>query len=588
MRAGAQRRQKASRTRLPTSHAHGIIRGPALLAFHSTISAHMHHHASLVTRAVVLAGFSLPCAIPLAAQQQARTAVADSVSSGFDAYVERVLRTFDVPGAAVAIVKDGRVVLARGYGVRTLGRPERVDATTRFGIASNTKAFTATALALLVEEGKVEWEAPVVRYLPDFAMYDPWVTRELTVRDLLVHRSGLGLGAGDLLWWPASTYDRAEIARRLRFIKPATSFRSAYAYDNVLYLVAGQLIEKVSGQSWEEFVRTRILVPAGMTGSTVRHSDAARGGNTATTHAEVDGRVREIAPMVSDNTNPAGGINSTATDMARWMIVQMDSGRLAAAAAGVAERRLFSPASTSELWSIVTPIPVRGPSRPGLAHLRPNLAGYALGFFVSDYRGHLQLQHSGGLPGYLSLVTMIPGQRLGVAVLTNQESADAFRAITLRAIDHSLGAPALDYVAVFAALRDSARAESTRRTRRAATARDSTAGPSLPVTRYAGRYEDAWYGDVMLSAESGRLVMRFARTPQLVGDLVHWQHDTFLVRWRERELRADAYATFALNPDGTIDQLKLVPASDDVDFSFDFQDLLLRPAPPRVPATPGP
>jgi hypothetical protein len=286
--------------------------------------------------------------------------------------------------------------------------------------------------------------------------------------------------------------------------------------------------------------------------------------------------------MLSDNTNPAGGINSTAADMARWMIVQLDSGRLAPAAGSSGERRLFSPASTRELWSIVTPIPVRGAALPGLEHLRPNLSGYALGFGVSDYRGRLQLQHSGGLPGYLSLVTMVPGERLGVAVLTNQESGQAFRAITLRAVDHYLGAPEIDYVARFAAQRDTARARLARQAQRATTARDSTSGPSLPLARYAGRYEDPWYGDVTLALEDGRLVMRFGHTPQLVGDLVHWQHDTFLVRWRDRELRADAYATFALRPDGAIDQLKMAPASDDVDFSFDFQDLLLRPAgPPR-------
>ena len=496
--------------------------------------------------------------------------------AGFDAYVERVLKTFDVPGVAVAIVQNGQIIVAKGYGVRRLGQPARVDADTRFGIASNTKLFTATALALLVEQGKLRWDDPVIRYLPDFAMYDPFVTRELTVRDLLVHRSGLGLGAGDLLWWPASTYDRAEIARRLRFIKPATSFRSAYAYDNVLYLVAGQLIEKLSGMSWEEFVRTRILVPVGMTSSTVRHSDAASSGNVATTHAEVNGVERPIAPMTSDNTNPAGGVNATATDIARWMIVQMDSGRIPATN-GAAERRLFSPSTTTELWSIVTPLKVGGPAISGFEWLRPNLSGYALGLFVSDYRGNLRLQHSGGLPGYYSLVTMIPGKHLGVAVLTNQESGYAFNAITLHAIDEFLDVVPPDYLYYFAALRDSARAQLVRASKRAAAARDSTSGPSLPLAKYAGKYQDAWYGDVDIALEGSGLVMRFGHTPQLVGDMSHWQHDSFIVRWRDRELRADAYATFALTPDGAIDQLKMAPASDDVDFSYDFQDLLLRP-----------
>ena len=203
-----------------------------------------------------------------------------------DAYITRVMHDFEVPGIAIAIVQDGRVLLAKGYGVRKLGEPTPVDERTLFGIASNTKAFTATALGILVEDGKLRWDAPVIDYLPGFALYDPFVTRELTIRDLLVHRSGLGLGAGDLLWWPTSTYDRKEIARRLRYIKPATSFRSAYAYDNVLYLVAGQVIETVSGQSWEDFVQSRILARVGMTGSTVRHSSAAAAGagNVATPH----------------------------------------------------------------------------------------------------------------------------------------------------------------------------------------------------------------------------------------------------------------------------------------------------------------
>src|SRR4029078_12554099 len=198
------------------------------------------------------------------------------------------------------IVKDDRVVVAKGYGVRKLGDPAPVDGRSLFGIASNTKAFTATALGLLVEEGKIEWDAPVVRYLPAFAMWDPFVTRELTVRDLLVHRSGLGLGAGDLLWWPQSTYNRKEVARRLQFIKQATSFRSAYAYDTVLYLVAGEVSEAISGQSWEDFVTTRIMTKVGMTDSKPRHSDAngaAQGANIATPHAPVDGKALVIQAL---------------------------------------------------------------------------------------------------------------------------------------------------------------------------------------------------------------------------------------------------------------------------------------------------
>src|SRR5262249_21952808 len=206
--------------------------------------------------------------------------------------------TFEVPGLALTVVKDGKVAVAKGYGVRRLGDPAPVDSKTLFGIASNTKVFTATALGLLVEERKIEWDAPVVRYLPWFPMWDPYVTREMTVRDLLVHRSGLGLGAGDLLWWPPSTYDRKEIARRLRFIKPATSFRSAYAYDNVLYSVAGEVIEAVSGQSWEDFVGSRILAKVGMTTSSVRHSAAAAAGRrTAPPHAPIHRPVQPRPPL---------------------------------------------------------------------------------------------------------------------------------------------------------------------------------------------------------------------------------------------------------------------------------------------------
>ncbi|HEX5817693.1 MAG TPA: serine hydrolase [Gemmatimonadales bacterium] len=507
-------------------------------------------------------------AAPLAAQRS--PAPVATLPRDLDRFVEQTMQEFGVPGLALAIVKDGKVVLARGYGVRTLGTTDKVDARTQFGIASNTKVFTAVALGMLVEQGKLAWDKPVIDYLPWFAMYDPYVTRELTIRDLLVHRSGFGLGAGDLLWWPASTYDRKEIARRLRYIKPATSFRSAYAYDNVLYTVAGEVIETITGRTWEDFVQSEILAKVGMTHSSVRHSDAGEGGNVATTHAKVEGTLKTVAPMVSDNTNPAGGINSGADDMAKWLLVMADSGKLADGSS------LYSPRTARQLWSIVTPLGT-GAAPAWIAPLSRNFNGYGLGLGLHDYRGVKVATHTGGLPGYVSKVTTVPSARLGVAVLTNAESGEAFEAITWRIVDHYLGAKPFDWIGGFK--RQRAIADSTVAAQRqaAATSRDATSRPSLPLAKYAGTYRDAWYGDVEIADEGGKLAIRFKHTPGLVGDLEHWQYDTFLARWRDREMRADAYVTFQLGPDGKVDQVKMVPESSEVDFSFDFQDLLLEP-----------
>jgi CubicO group peptidase (beta-lactamase class C family) len=496
---------------------------------------------------------------------------AQSAPRDLDAWVQRAMKTFDVPGIALAIVKDGAVVAARGYGVKKLGEPAPVDAKTLFGIASNTKAFTATALGILVDEGRIRWDAPVIDYVPSFQLADPYVTREMTVRDLLVHRSGLGLGAGDLLWWPSSTYDRKEIMRRLRYIPLATSFRSAYAYDNVLYLVAGEVIEAVSGRSWEDFIASRVLARVGMTTSNVRHSDAAKAGNVATPHARVDGAVRAIAPFDSDNTNPAGGINSNADDMAKWMIVQLDEGRLPDGTA------LMQPATARQLTTIVTPMPI-GAGAPELRDVRPNFNGYGLGFQLRDYRGRKLVTHTGGLPGYVSRVAMIPEARLGVAVLTNQESGAAFESIVSHVLDAYLGAAGTDWIAAYEAIEKRQREQAAAATRGAAAARDAASKPSLALPRYAGRYRDAWYGDMTIAQGGGGLTIAFEKTPSLKGTLEHWQHDTFVAKWTDRELRADAFVTFALTPDGAIDSVRMRAVSPDTDFSFDFQDLLFRPA----------
>lgn len=479
-------------------------------------------------------------------------------------------REFEIPGISVAVVKDGKILLAKGYGVRQLGAAENVDSKTLFGIASNTKAFTATAIGLLVEEHKLEWDAPVVKYLPWFQLSDPYVTRELTIRDLLVHRSGLGLGAGDLLWWPPSTYNRKEIARRLRSIPLATSFRSAYAYDNVLYLIAGEVIEAVSGQTWEDFIAKHILTRVGMTYSNVRHSDAAGKGNIAVPHAKINGIVRPVDPFDSDNTNPAGGINSCADDMAKWLICQLDSGRVEDGS------KLFSTNTTRQLWSIVTPVPIGNPP-PELEQLKANFSGYALGFDIRDYRGKKLVTHTGGLPGYVSKVSMIPELKLGIVVLTNQEVSAAFAAISYFLLDHFLDATPFDWIKAYKTVVHRNDSLNTSAEKNAMSARNTNSHPSLGLEKYAGTYTDAWYGDVIIEFKKGKLEIRFAHTPSLVGLLEHYQYDTFIARWNNPELRADAYVTFALNPDGSIDQVKMKAVSPATDFSFDFQDLLLKP-----------
>jgi CubicO group peptidase (beta-lactamase class C family) len=495
---------------------------------------------------------------------------AQAPPKNLDSYVESVLKEFEVPGIALAIVKDGKVVVAKGYGVRKMGEAAGVDEHTLFGIASNSKAFTATALGMLVEEGKLEWDAQVIRYLPWFRLSDPYVTRELTVRDLLVHRSGLGRYAGDLLWWPTSTFDRKEIAKRLQYVPLEASFRSAYAYDNVLYLVAGELIETVSGLTWEDFVATRIFAKVAMKDSKPRYSDAKGHGNIATTHARIDGKVRPVNPLASDNTNPAGGINTSAGDIAKWLITQLDSGRVADGT------RLFSRQTSEQLWKIVTPLPIDSVP-PELAPLRANFMGYALGFRVCDFRGYKLVYHTGGLTGRVSKVAMIPELKLGVAVLTNQESRPAYESIVYFVLDHFLKAPKMEWLTAFKALngRQMMIAQMDTQT---SPKRDTTSRPPRPLASYAGTYTDAWYGDVTISFENGKLAIRFDHTPLLVGDLEHWQYDTFVAKWRDRELRADALVTFSLNPDGSIDQVKMKAVSSVTDPSFDFQDLLLKPA----------
>ncbi|HSX65102.1 MAG TPA: serine hydrolase, partial [Pseudoxanthomonas sp.] len=416
----------------------------------------------------------------------------------------------------------------------------------------------------------------VIDHLPGFRMADAYVTREMRLRDLLAHRSGLGLGAGDLLFWPATTYSNAEVVQRLRDVPLSGGFRSQYAYDNILYGVAQQVIETVSGQSYEAFLRTRILQPLGMRETRYNSDYLQPGDNVASGHAKADFSDLQTAPRMSwSNVAGAGGLYSSAHDMARWMSVQLAGGVYDRE--GDAELRLFSAARQKAMWSLVTPMPIAEPKVEALKAARPNFLGYGEGWMVSDYRGRKLVWHTGGWPGMVSRVTLVPELNLGIVVLTNQEVSAAFHSVTMQALDAFLDAPPTDWLAAYAALVAKNQGDADERWRKLQAARDRKSRPSLPLGRYAGTLRDPWYGDVSVAEERDGLVLRFSRTPALVGDLSHWQHDTFVVRWRDRALNADAFFTFALKPDGAIREARMEAISPLTDFSFDFHDLRLTP-----------
>jgi CubicO group peptidase (beta-lactamase class C family) len=507
---------------------------------------------------------------------QAQTAALPAPLQDMDAYVAAVRLTFDVPGIAVAVVKDGEVVLARGYGEREQGKPARVDEHTLFAIASNTKAFTSASLSMLADEGKLTLEDRVIDHLPWFRMSDPYVTREMRIRDLLVHRSGLGLGAGDLLFWPTTTYSNREVAERLRDVPLAGGFRERYAYDNILYGVAQLVIEQASGQSYEQFLRTRIFQPLGMRHTRYNSDALTPRDNVATGHAKADFTTLVPAPrMTWKNVAGAGGLYSSVSDMARWMNAQLAGGVYRDAKGH--EHRLFTPERQQAMWSLVTPMPIAEPKVEALKAARPAFLGYGEGWTVSEFQGEKLVWHTGGWPGMVSRVTLVPEHGLGIVVLTNQEVGAAFNAVTLKVLDACLANSGTDWLAAYSAQVALSKDNADAHWRKLQAARDASSRPSLPLEKYAGTLRDPWYGDVNVTKEDSGLVLRFSRTPELVGDLQPWQHDTFVVRWRERWLNADAFITYALNPDGSVREARMEAISPLTDFSFDFHDLRLAP-----------
>ena len=461
--------------------------------------------------------------------------------AGLDSYIESAMKDWKIPGVAVGIVRNDSVVFARGFGVRTIGKPEKVDEHTLFAIASDTKAFTGILMAMLADEGKIRWDAPLTSYLPALKFGDDFLTRELTVRDALTHRSGLA--RADLLWTAGWKYDRAELLRRLRFLKPSWNLRTRYGYSNLMYLAAGEAGAATAGKSWDVLVREKIFRPLGMNESNTSVTLLASLGNVASPHARVDSLVTVVPYTNIDAAASAGAINSNIADMTRWLRFQLDSGR-------VNGKRLVSKRNFIETHTPQTVIRIDSTYRAfnPFTHVR----SYAFGWQVMDYRGREMLSHAGNLAGMNAMVGLLPEERVGVVVLTNLEGNALRESIMYKVFDMSLGAPPRDWSRVSLIEKASFDSIEAKDQREALAKRVTGTRPSLALERYAGTYGDSLYGKAFVRMENGHLVLEVA--PGMVGDMEHWHYDTFRVVWRDHRDGTNL-VTFALDMDGKVDMM---------------------------------
>jgi len=460
--------------------------------------------------------------------------------TGLDAYVKKSMEAWETPGLSIAIVKDGKVVLTRGYGVRQQDGKAPVDADTVFAAGSISKTFTASAVAALIARDRLRWDDHVIDRLPDFRLYDPYVTREIRVRDLLCHRSGLP--RGEMLWY-YSTFDRREILRRLRYLEPEAGFRTAFGYQNLMFVAAGEVVASVAGMSWDNFIAETFLRPLGMTSTST--SVAAIGGNAATPHARVDGKYSPIPWLNVDNIAPAGGVNTSAADLAKWMLFQLADGK-------TGDTELLLPGDVAEMRTPQTIIPVSKAHREAVPDTL--FRAYGLGWYLEDYRGVRLAYHGGRIDGMSSRLTLVPERGLGVAVLTNRGRSSLPDALTYRVLDTYLGAPAKDWSGDFLKRAEDIFAERDEKRERLLAQRVPDTRPSLPLDGYAGTYDSELYGPLDIQYDGAALWLR--RNDEAIATLSHFNYDTFLATFTSPALR-NRLVTFSLDKLGHVAALDL-------------------------------
>ena len=494
----------------------------------------------------LLAAFALAAVAQGAAAQPAPLA-------GLDDYVTAAMEAWNVPGLALAVVKDGEIVHARGYGVRDVTTGAAVDEHTLFAVGSTSKAFTATALGILVDEGRLGWDDRVIDHLPWFEMYDPYVTRELTIRDLLTHRSGLA--RGDAVWsrWP---HDRLEIIRRVRFLKPTRSFRGAWQYQNLMFATAGEVVHAVSGRTWDDFVRQRIFAPLGMDGSVTSTLELGRFENVASPHIHIDGAATPVAHKNIDNVGPAGSIYSSVSQMARWVGLHLGRGVHAG-------ERVVSDSVMTEMHRPQMLIQADAPENSLHPREAPmNFNAYGLAWWVFDYEGRKVVDHGGGIDGMRAHVAFMPEEGVGMVALSNARPNNLIVALMYRVFDHLLGgetevatgAGMIDWSALMLAEQQegAARQAEARQRREASRARDTE--PSRPLGEYAGSYGHEYFGAVDIIHDNGAL--RLSLGGKTTGRLEHWHHDVFRVV-SDNPANGEMFAIFTVGPAGVVDALEI-------------------------------
>ncbi len=482
-----------------------------------------------------------------------------------DKVIQNSLETFDVPGISVGIIKDGKIVYAEGHGVRSLNNNQPMTKETLVGIASNSKGFTCFSLAMLVDEGKINWDDKVRKYIPEFQMPDAFVTEEFTIRDLVTHRSGLGLGAGDLMFFPeGSDFTIDDVIANMSKQDKKSAYRSSFKYNNNMFIIAGEVIHRVSSLTWEEFIEQRILQPVGMKDSKASYNRVTDKSNIIDAHTRTEGEVIQIPHDWSELANPAGGIMSNVSDMLTWAEFLMND------AVTKDGERLLSEEQMHNLWQLQTPLPVSKDN-----DYNTHFSGYSLGWFVSDVKGgYKQVTHTGGLLGTVTQFTMIPELDLGIVVLTNQMVGSAFSSITNTIKDSYLGYKDRNWVEKkgeknekWIAYNDSIK--------KAVYHQVTQRKAKHPITasQITGTYQDDWFGNITIEQENDELRIASERSSQLKGKLLPYNLTTYVAKWDNRSFDADVFVLFTLNEKGKAAEAIMKPIAPITDFSFDFSDL---------------